>query len=90
MFIIFLLLVKLWSTIIAVVSGVCMLIIEMVLFVIRSYEFEAHTTKKKKKRGIQPFGSYSSNSAMTYTDENSKTNTTKPISEQDLADKKTN
>lgn len=54
--------------IVGVVSGVIMMIIEMVLFVIRSHEFEAHTTRKKKKRGVQPFGSYSANSAMTYTD----------------------
>jgi hypothetical protein len=55
--------------IVGVVSGVIMMIIEMVLFVIRSHEFESHTTKKKKKRGVQPFGSYSANSAMTYTDD---------------------
>lgn len=74
--------------IVGVVSGVIMMIIEMVLFVIRSHEFEAHTTKKKKKRGVQPFGSYSANSAMTYTDGSSrKAPTTAPA---DLAIKKKN
>jgi len=61
--------------ILGVVSGVIMMIIEMVLFVIRSHEFESHTTKKKKKRGVQPFGSYSANSAMTYTDGESRKGT---------------
>lgn len=79
--------------IVAVVSGVIMMIIEMVLFVIRSHEFDAHTTKKKKKRGVQPFGSYSANSAMTYTDGASSGNRTKtttaPQSNMDMA-KKTN
>jgi hypothetical protein len=70
--------------IVGVVSGVIMMIIEMVLFVIRSHEFETHTTKKKKKRGVQPFGSYSANSALTYTDDSSKNRKT-----EDLADKKT-
>ena len=35
--------------IIAVISGVAMMIIEMILFVIRTHEFEAHTTKKEKE-----------------------------------------
>lgn len=70
--------------IVGVVSGVIMMIIEMVLFVIRTHEFETHTTKKKKKRGVQPFGSYSANSALTYTDDSSKNRKT-----EDLADKKT-
>mmetsp|Transcript_18700 Transcript_18700/g.40696 ORF Transcript_18700/g.40696 Transcript_18700/m.40696 type:complete len:361 (-) Transcript_18700:130-1212(-) len=61
--------------ILAVISGVAMMIIEMLLFVIRSHEFETHTTKKKKKRGVQPFGSYSANSAMTYTDDSRKSTT---------------
>ena len=77
--------------IVGVVSGVIMMIIEMVLFVIRSHEFEAHTTRKKKKRGVQPFGSYSANSAMTYTDGASKASkaVTGP-SGGDPASKKTN
>ena len=74
--------------IVGVVSGVIMMIIEMVLFVIRSHEFDSHTTKKKKKRGVQPFGSYSANSAMTYTDE-SNGKTLSP-SRDDLATKKFN
>ncbi len=74
--------------IVGVVSGVIMMIIEMVLFVIRSHEFDSHTTRKKKKRGIQPFGSYSANSAMTYTDGASKP--AKAAVGGDLASKKTN
>lgn len=58
--------------ILGVVSGVAMMIIEMVLFVIRSHEFESHTTKKKKKKGVQPFGEYSANSAMTYKDDSGR------------------
>jgi hypothetical protein len=46
--------------IVGVVSGVLMLFIEMMLFVIRTYEVEAHTAKKqKKKKPVQPFGVYS-------------------------------
>ena len=74
--------------IVGVVSGVIMMIIEMVLFVIRSHEFDAHTTKKKKKRGVQPFGAYSANSAMIYSDGASKTTTTS-LSKEELAAKKT-
>jgi hypothetical protein len=45
--------------IVGVVSGVIMLIIEMVLFVIRTHEFEEHTRKKnRKKKKNQPFGVY--------------------------------
>lgn len=78
------------QVIVAVISGVIMMIIEMVLFVIRTHEFETHATKKKKKRGVQPFGSYSANSALTYTDSSgSKTATKTPLSKEDLADKKT-
>ncbi|VEU36383.1 unnamed protein product [Pseudo-nitzschia multistriata] len=74
--------------ILAVISGVGMMIIEMVLFVIRSHEFETHTTKKKKKRGVQPFGSYSANSAMTYTDGNLDRKINKTIDREDPAVKK--
>lgn len=46
--------------IVGVVSGVIMLFIEMILFVIRTHEFEAHQRKKQKKKGgVQPFGVYS-------------------------------
>lgn len=44
--------------IVGVVSGVAMLFIEMILFVIRTHEFEAHQVKKNKKKGVQPFGVY--------------------------------
>lgn len=76
--------------IVGVVSGVIMMIVEMVLFVIRSHEFDAHTTKKKKKRGVQPFGSYSANSAMSYTDGSSRKTSDAAPSGNDLAAKKTN
>ena len=46
--------------IVAVVSGVVMLFIEMMLFVIRTHEVEAHALRKnKKKKQVQPFGVYS-------------------------------
>lgn len=43
---------------IGVVSGVGMLFVEMILFVIRTHEFDAVMTKKKRKRAatISPFG----------------------------------
>ena len=61
--------------IVGVVSGVVMMIIEMVLFVIRSHEIDYHMTKKKKKRGVQPFGAYSSSMPKSYTDEDCTTTT---------------
>lgn len=45
-------------TIIGVVSGVIMLFIEMILFVIRSHEFDASLRKKAKKKKLEPFGHY--------------------------------
>jgi Endoplasmic reticulum-based factor for assembly of V-ATPase len=46
--------------IVAVISGVIMLFIEMTLFVIRTHEVEAaQLKKKKKKKAVQPFGVYS-------------------------------
>mmetsp|Transcript_41013 Transcript_41013/g.98893 ORF Transcript_41013/g.98893 Transcript_41013/m.98893 type:complete len:273 (-) Transcript_41013:238-1056(-) len=46
--------------IVGVVSGVIMLFIEMILFVIRTHEFEVHQRRKQKKKGgVQPFGVYS-------------------------------
>ncbi|OEU21491.1 hypothetical protein FRACYDRAFT_267935 [Fragilariopsis cylindrus CCMP1102] len=56
--------------IIGVISGVIMMIIEMLLFVIRTHEFDHYTTKKKNKRGIEPFGVYSSKSNKIYTTDN--------------------
>merc|ERR1712238_431827 len=52
--------------IIGVVSGVIMMIIEMVLFVIRTHEFEHYATKKKKARGVEPFGAYTAKSTKEY------------------------
>jgi len=39
----------------AVISGVLMLFIEMILFVIRSHEFDEHMRKKQKKNKPTPF-----------------------------------
>jgi hypothetical protein len=47
--------------IIGVISGVVMLFIEMILFVIRTHEFESHERKKQDKKGVEPFGVYSKN-----------------------------
>lgn len=45
------------SVITGVVSGVGMLFIEMILFVIRTHEFEAALSKKKRKNNyVSPFG----------------------------------
>lgn len=45
--------------IVGVVSGVIMLFIEMLLFVIRTHEVELHKAKKKKKqKAVHPFGVY--------------------------------
>lgn len=56
------------KVIIGVVSGVAMLFIEMILFVIRTHELENALRKKAKKKGtaVKPFGEYSSNSKKTY------------------------
>eukprot|EP00980_Cylindrotheca_fusiformis_P014374 scaffold3827_cov179-Cylindrotheca_fusiformis.AAC.38 len=46
--------------IVGVISGVVMLFIEMILFVIRTHEFEAYERKKKRSKGpANPFGVYS-------------------------------
>mmetsp|Transcript_14446 Transcript_14446/g.22575 ORF Transcript_14446/g.22575 Transcript_14446/m.22575 type:complete len:82 (-) Transcript_14446:74-319(-) len=39
-----------------VVSGVAMLFIEMILFVIRTHEFDKAMSKKKRKKTPSPFG----------------------------------
>ena len=39
-----------------VVSGVFMLIVEMLLFVIRSHTFDKEITKKKRRKKLSPFG----------------------------------
>lgn len=50
-----------------VVSGVLMMIIEMLLFVIRTHEIDRATRSKSKKRiGTQPFGHYSSNTEKRF------------------------
>lgn len=50
-----------------VVSGVLMLFIEMILFVIRTHEVERFISQKKKKRGgPKPFGHYSSKTSRTF------------------------
>jgi hypothetical protein len=57
--------------IVGVISGVIMMIIEMVLFVIRTHEFEEHTRRKnKKKKKNQPFGVYAKEADGTITPAN--------------------
>ena len=60
--------------IIGVVSGVLMLFVEMILFVIRTHELESFTRKKEQKQKYKrkkdnPFGVYSSNDPATYQDD---------------------
>jgi hypothetical protein len=59
------------KVIIGVISGVAMLFIEMLLFVIRTHEFDRGLRKKQKKKGssIKPFGEYSATSSRTYKSE---------------------
>ena len=58
--------------IIGVISGVAMMFIEMILFVIRTHEFEEHSRKKKIKQhkqgkgGVRPFGAYSKDMPTEY------------------------
>lgn len=56
------------KVIVGVISGVLMLFIEMILFVIRTHEFEQHQRKKQKKKGgsVQPFGVYSKDMPTDY------------------------
>jgi hypothetical protein len=54
--------------IIGVISGVIMMFIEMILFVIRTHEFEKHTRRKEKKNRKKPFGHYSSKDIGVYQD----------------------
>jgi Endoplasmic reticulum-based factor for assembly of V-ATPase len=55
-----------------VVSGVLMLFIEMILFVIRTHELDKAMLQKKKKQGkitsLSPFGYYKSTTTKTYVD----------------------
>ena len=61
------------KVIIGVMSGVGMLFVEMMLFVIRTHEFERGMRRKDKKQkqqlggSQQPFGAYSSATEKTYT-----------------------
>ena len=67
--------------IVGVVSGVLMLFIEMILFVIRTHEFEeANRKKSKKKKKHQPFGVYSkeTKTGVTYPAEPSPFQKTLP------------
>jgi uncharacterized membrane protein len=52
-----------------VVSGVIMLIVEMLLFVIRTHEMDKAMRKKTKKKTVKPFGPYSSASIKTFKGE---------------------
>eukprot|EP00551_Chaetoceros_affinis_P010029 CAMPEP_0203669544 /NCGR_PEP_ID=MMETSP0090-20130426/5880_1 /ASSEMBLY_ACC=CAM_ASM_001088 /TAXON_ID=426623 /ORGANISM="Chaetoceros affinis, Strain CCMP159" /LENGTH=283 /DNA_ID=CAMNT_0050534247 /DNA_START=168 /DNA_END=1019 /DNA_ORIENTATION=- len=44
------------GVIVGVISGVVMLFIEMILFVIRNHEMDKHLTSKKKRNKTNPFG----------------------------------
>jgi hypothetical protein len=74
--------------IIGVISGVIMLIIEMLLFVIRTHEFEEHNRKKKQKRGVEPFGVYSKNTPAIYSDRSSSSTNEVERQEQDRVQKR--
>jgi hypothetical protein len=52
-----------------VVSGVMMLFIEMLLFVIRTNEMDKAMRKKSKSKKVKPFGPYSSASVKTFKGE---------------------
>lgn len=58
------------KVIIGVVSGVLMLFIEMLLFVIRTHEFDRGLRRKEKKNAkkskVKPFGEYSSANEKTF------------------------
>ena len=55
-----------------VISGVIMLFIEMILFVIRTHEMDKAMVQKRKKKGhitsLSPFGYYKSTTTKTYVD----------------------
>ena len=55
-----------------VISGVIMLFIEMILFVIRTHEMDKAMLQKRKKQGhissLSPFGYYKSTTTKTYVD----------------------
>lgn len=57
--------------IIGVISGVLMLFIEMLLFVIRTHEFDRGLRRKQRKKGsvLKPFGDYSADTEKTYKSE---------------------
>ncbi|EEC43270.1 predicted protein [Phaeodactylum tricornutum CCAP 1055/1] len=58
------------KVIVGVVSGVLMLFIEMILFVIRTNEMDKAIRKKqRRKKDYQPFGVYSANSSKTFKGE---------------------
>jgi hypothetical protein len=56
------------KVIVGVVSGVLMLFIEMILFVIRTHEMDKAMRRKDRKRTVQPFGVYTAASAKNFTD----------------------
>ncbi|KAG7340720.1 endoplasmic reticulum-based factor for assembly of V-ATPase [Nitzschia inconspicua] len=66
--------------IVGVVSGVLMMIIEMLLFVIRTHEMEEHTRRKKKRKGgkVEPFGVYTKNTPAVYSDGTDKNKSSRP------------
>ncbi len=54
------------GVIVGVISGVIMLFIEMILFVIRNHEMDKHLTNKKKKNKTNPFGYNKKNAERTF------------------------
>ena len=69
--------------IIGVISGVAMMFIEMILFVIRTHEFEKHSRRKQRRNRKKPFGQYSANDVSHYRDQE-ETITTKTATTSNL------
>lgn len=57
------------KVIIGVLSGVVMMIVEMLLFVIRTYEMDEAMVKKARRSKPGPFGYYTSNTSKTFKGE---------------------
>jgi len=67
------------KVIIGVLSGVGMLFIEMMLFVIRTHEFEKGLKRKQHRQGrdkVKPFGDYTSQMEKTFTSDGTLAPTT--------------
>jgi len=55
----------------SILAGVFMLFAEMILYVIRSHQLDVHTTKKKKKTSLNPFGHYNAKTVKNHNEEKS-------------------